>query len=48
MVTCGGTNEGVESMNGVLSLRYNKFKNRGGNKGSNLDGNNDKCDAFEV
>ena len=41
-------NEGVESMNGVLSLRYNKFNNRGGNKGSNLDGNNEKCDAFEV
>ncbi len=38
-------NEGVESMNGVLSLRYNKFNNRGGNKGSNLDGNNDKCEG---
>ena len=41
-------NEGVESMNGVLSLRYNKFNNRGGNKGSHLDGINEKCDAFEV
>ena len=41
-------NEGVESMNGILSLRYNKFNNRGGNKGSNIDGNNEKCDAFEV
>jgi hypothetical protein len=35
-------------MNGVLSLRYNKFNNRGGNNGSNKDGNNAKCAAFEV
>jgi hypothetical protein len=41
-------NEGVEGMNGILSLRYNKFNNRGGNKGSNKDGNNEKCEAFEV
>ena len=41
-------NEGVEGMNGVLSLRYNKFNNRGGNKGRSKDGNNAKCEAFEV
>ena len=41
-------NEGVEGMNGVLSLRYNKFNNRGGNKGRSKDGNNEKCEAFEV
>ncbi len=35
-------------MNGVLSLRYNKFKNRGGNKGRSIDGNNAKCEAFEI
>ena len=41
-------NEGVEGQNGVLSLRYNKFNNRGGNKGRNKDGTNAKCEAFEV
>lgn len=41
-------NEGVEGMNGVLSLRYNKFNNRGGNKGRSKDGINEKCEAFEV
>ncbi len=41
-------NEGVEGMNGVLSLRYNKFNNRGGNKGRNKDGTNAKYEAFEV
>ncbi len=41
-------NEGVAGMNGVLSLRYNKFNNRGGNKGRSKDGNNEKCEAFEV
>jgi hypothetical protein len=41
-------NEGVEGMNGVLSLRYNKFNNRGGNKGRSKDGVNAKCEAFEV
>ena len=41
-------NEGVEGMNGVLSLRYNKFHNRGGNKGRSKDGVNAKCEAFEV
>jgi hypothetical protein len=41
-------NEGAEAMNGVLSLRYNKFNNRGGNKGRSKDGNNGKCEAFEV
>ncbi len=35
-------------MNGVLSLRYNKFNNRGGNKGRSKDGLNAKCEAFEV
>ena len=35
-------------MNGVLSLRYNKFNNRGGNKGRSKDGINEKCEAFEV
>jgi hypothetical protein len=41
-------NEGAEAMNGVLSLRYNKFNNRGGNKGRSKDGINEKCDAGEV
>jgi hypothetical protein len=41
-------NQGVEGMNGVLSLRYNKFNNRGGNKGRSKDGINEKCEAFEV
>ncbi len=30
-------NEGVEGLNGTLSLRYNKFNNKGGNKGSRKD-----------
>jgi hypothetical protein len=44
-------NEGVEGLNGALSLRYNKFNNKGGNKGSSkdkLNKPNRKCWAFEV
>ena len=44
-------NEGVEGLNGTLSLRYNKFNNKGGNKGSRknkLETPNRKCWAFEV
>ena len=44
-------NEGVEGLNGTLSLRYNKFNNKGGNKGSSKDQinkPNGKCWAFEV
>jgi hypothetical protein len=44
-------NEGVEGLNGTLSLRYNKFNNKGGNKGSSKnksDVPNGKCRAFEV
>ena len=42
-------NEGAESQNGTLSLRYNKFNNRGGNKGNNKDKEkNQKCDPFQV
>ncbi len=44
-------NEGVEGLNGTLSLRYNKFNNKGGNKGSSKDKQNKpntKCWAFEV
>jgi hypothetical protein len=42
-------NEGVEGQNGTLSLRYNKFNNRGGNKGNST--NKDikvKCQPFQV
>jgi hypothetical protein len=42
-------NEGVEGQNGTLSLRYNKFNNRGGNKGNSK--NKDikaKCHPFQV
>ena len=42
-------NEGVEGQNGTLSLRYNKFNNRGGNKGNSK--NKDiklKCQPFQV
>ena len=44
-------NEGVEGLNGTLSLRYNKFNNKGGNKGSSKDKQNKpnrNCWAFEV
>ncbi len=42
-------NEGAESQNGTLSLRYNKFNNRGGKKGNSM--NKDikkKCHPFQV
>ncbi len=41
--------EDVEGQNGTLSLRYNKFNNRGGNKGNSK--NKDikaKCHSFQV
>jgi hypothetical protein len=41
----------VEGLNGILSLRYNKFNSKGGNKGSpknKLDAPNRNCWAFEV
>jgi hypothetical protein len=42
-------NEGAESQNSTLSLRCNKFNNRGGNKGNNKDKTkNDKCQPFQV
>ena len=42
-------NEGAESQNGTLSLRYNKFNNRGGNKGNNKKKEmNGKCLPFQV
>ena len=42
-------NEGAESQNGTLSLRYNKFNNRGGNKGNNKNKEmNGKCLPFQV
>ena len=40
-------NEGVESANSILSLRYNKFNNKGGHKGCKQ-GDKVKCDQFEV
>jgi hypothetical protein len=41
--------EGVESQNGTLSLRYNKFNNRGGNKGNTKDKTiKSKCQPFQV
>jgi hypothetical protein len=41
--------EGVESQNGTLSLRYNKFNNRGGNKGNPKDKTiKSKCQPFQV
>jgi hypothetical protein len=42
-------NEGAESQNSVLSLRYNKFNNRGGNKGNSLNKDiKEKCFPFQV
>ena len=42
-------NEGVESQNGTLSLRYNKFNNRGGNKGNSKNKEiKAKCHPFQV
>jgi hypothetical protein len=42
-------NEGAESQNGVLSLRYNKFNNRGGNKGNSANKDmKQKCFPFQV
>ncbi len=42
-------NEGAESQNSTLSLRYNKFNNRDGNKGNNKDKTkNEKCLPFQV
>jgi hypothetical protein len=42
-------NEGVEGQNSVLSLRYNKFNNRGGNKGNSANKDvKDKCFPFQV
>ncbi len=40
-------NEGVESQNSVLSLRYNKFNNKGGHKGCK-EGEKVQCAQFEV
>ncbi len=41
--------EGVEGQNGTLSLRYNKFNNRGGNKGNNKNKElQEKCFPFQV
>jgi hypothetical protein len=40
-------NEGVESLNGILSLRYNKFNNKGGHKSSSK-GEARVCSEFEV
>jgi len=40
-------NEGVESQNSILSLRYNKFNNKGGHKGCK-DGEKSQCGQFEV
>jgi hypothetical protein len=40
-------NEGVESQNSILSLRYNKFNNKGGHKGCKQ-GDKVQCDQFEV
>jgi hypothetical protein len=40
-------NEGVESLNGILSLRYNKFNNKGGHKNSSK-GEEKVCSEFEV
>ena len=42
-------NEGVEGKNSTLSLRYNKFNNRGGNKGNYKDKElQEKCFPFQV
>jgi len=42
-------NEGVEGKNSTLSLRYNKFNNRGGNKGNYKDKElQQKCFPFQV
>ena len=42
-------NEGVDGQNGILSLRYNKFKNRGGKKGNNKNKEiKEKCQPFQV
>ncbi len=41
--------EGVESQNEALSLRYNKFNNRGGNKGNSKDKTiKVKCRPFQI
>jgi hypothetical protein len=42
-------NEGAEAQNSVLSLRYNKFNNRGGNKGNSANKDvKEKCFPFWV
>lgn len=41
-------NEGAESMNSMLSKRYNSFNNKGGNKQSHAGGPKKKCLPFEV
>jgi hypothetical protein len=42
-------NEGVESLNETLSLRYNKFNNRGGNKGNSKNKDiKEKCHPFQI
>jgi hypothetical protein len=41
-------NEGVESLNNVVSKRYNHFNNKGGNKQSTAGGPKLKCLPFEV
>lgn len=41
-------NEGVESLNNVVSKRYNQFNNKGGNKQSKVGGPKLKCLPFEV
>ena len=40
--------EGAESMNSMLSKRYNLFNNKGGNKQSHAGGPKKKCLPFEV
>jgi hypothetical protein len=42
-------NEGAEGQNCVLSLRYNKFNNRGGNKANSANKDiKEKCFPFQV
>ena len=40
-------NEGVESLNSVVSKRYNQFNNKGGNKQAHQGGPRKKCLPFE-
>ena len=41
-------NEGVESLNGVASKRYNMFNNKGGHKATRKGGVKKTCNPFEV